>query len=135
VYFPDIPPSVWDQMMKYLDRTKYLNVFEAASLREWYIRYGFEEGKRVCDRALYWANRSLLSLEAASSLWSMNHDDTICCRWCCCLCLPAYGWKEKSTLQQHVSTITYRVLLLLEILLHTFVAPDMISFRCRMTCI
>jgi hypothetical protein len=53
VYFPDIPPSVWDQMMKYLDPTKFLNVFEAASLREWYVRYGFEEGKRVCDRALY----------------------------------------------------------------------------------
>ena len=53
VYFPDIPTSVWDQMMRYLDPTKYLNVFEAASLREWYIRYGFEEGKRLCDRTLY----------------------------------------------------------------------------------
>ena len=59
VYFPDIPPSVWDQMMKYLDccttnhNQCYLNVFEAASLREWYTRYGFEEGKRACDRALY----------------------------------------------------------------------------------
>ena len=53
VYLPDIRTSVWDQMIKYLDPKENLNVFDAASLREWYLRYGFEERTRICDRALF----------------------------------------------------------------------------------
>lgn len=51
----DVSPSDWDQMLKYIDPdcAGSISTFDAMRLKEIYVRYGFEKGVSMCDRAIY----------------------------------------------------------------------------------
>jgi len=53
--FPEIEPDVWDAMMKFvsdLSAARGMTVADAMMVAEWYDKYDFEEGLRLCDKVL-----------------------------------------------------------------------------------
>ena len=52
LYVPDVSPTDWDLMMKYVECPQGLNLEDASRLRSWYYRYGFEDGVKLCDQTI-----------------------------------------------------------------------------------